>query len=248
MTEHTASTPPFDFWITAIDRLRADRLATALEAEGLTRRDRRLLDAVAAGTPLHSPKLRRLAERGWIARGEDAGSWTLTESGRAAKDRMDATAEGVRAQIAEVVSPEDYAVTVRSLENVARALGWEEGTPLPRRGRRHHGHRDGHGHGHGHHHGDGHGHSHHQGRGFGRGDGRPFEPGFGDGSDGGHGPRFDHDPGFGRDPHFGDDSGCRHDSGFGHRGHGRGHRGHGRAHRGGFGAPQVQHVHIHTHR
>ncbi|REJ04040.1 hypothetical protein DY023_17175 [Microbacterium bovistercoris] len=186
---------PFGFWITAIDRLMAERFATAFENEGLTRRDWRLLNVVAEGGDPHTPKIRRLAERGWITR--TSGTWQLTDSGRAAKERLGAVVDGIRAQVSDVVTPEDYAVLTASLENIARAFGYEEGKPLPRRHRGHHrGHRHG---GHGEHRFGPHGHGHHEHRAF---EGAPF-----DGDRRGHG----------------------------HWGHGRGH------------APQVQHIHIHTH-
>ncbi|MFE6734741.1 MarR family winged helix-turn-helix transcriptional regulator [Microbacterium sp. NPDC057650] len=153
------TTRPFGFWITAIDRLMADRFATAFENEGLTRRDWRLLNLVADGGDPQAPKIRRLAERGWVTR--TSGTWQLTDSGRAAKERLGAVVDGIRAQVAEVVTPEDFAVMTASLENIARAFGYEEGTPLPRRHRgEHRGHRHGgehrehrfgpHGRGHGH--------------------------------------------------------------------------------------------------
>ncbi|UJP09718.1 hypothetical protein L2X99_15140 [Microbacterium sp. KUDC0406] len=145
------SSHPFGFWITAIDRLMADRFATAFENEGITRRDWRLLNVVADGGDQHTPKICRLAERGWVTRTE--GSWQLTDSGRVAKERLGAVVDGIRAQVAEVVTPEDYAVMTASLGNVARAFGYEEGKPLPRRhrGRGRGEHRFGpHGRGHGH--------------------------------------------------------------------------------------------------
>jgi hypothetical protein len=138
------NTRPFGFWITAIDRLMAERFAAAFENEGITRRDWRLLNVVAEGGDPHTPKIRRLVARGWITRRE--GGWQLTDAGRDAKQRLGTIVEGIRAQVAEAVSPEEYAVMTASLENIARAFGWEEGKPLPRRNR--HGHRGGHRHGH----------------------------------------------------------------------------------------------------
>ncbi|ALX65878.1 MarR family winged helix-turn-helix transcriptional regulator [Microbacterium sp. XT11] len=148
---HTTDTPasprPFGFWITAVDRLLAAEFATAFEREGANRRDWRLLNVIDGTVPAHRPlrphKLRDLEERGWITReGED---WTLTDEGRAAKERLCAIADGIRATITDAVSPEDYETTVATLEKIATALGWEDGKPLPRRGRGGHGGRHGHG-------------------------------------------------------------------------------------------------------
>lgn len=79
-------------------------------------------------------KLRRLSERGWIA--EADGVWSLTGSGREAKERLGAEVRGIRKTVAEAVTPEDYATTVRSLERIAVALGWDPEAPIrPARGR-----------------------------------------------------------------------------------------------------------------
>jgi hypothetical protein len=192
---------PFGYWIKAVDRLMAAEFATAFEREGATRRDWRLLNvidgSVPAGRPLHPGKLRGLVERGWVTK--DGESWTLTDEGRAAKERLGAVVDGIRAQVADAVSPEDFDTTVATLEQIARTFGWDENTPLPR-GRR----GDGRGHAE-HHHGEHHGHGRRHGAPFGRGHGfgsdahecqHPHAHGEGRGRSHGHsfdrerGPRF----------------------------------------------------------
>jgi hypothetical protein len=151
----TTQTPrPFGYWIKAVDRLMAAEFATAFETEGASRRDWRLLNivdgTVPSDRPLHPGKLRGLAERGWIARESDG--WTLTDEGRAAKERLGAAVDGIRSTMTDAVDPDDLATTIATLEQIAKAYGWDENTPLPRgRG----GHR-------------------HEGRGFGRRHGHPF--------------------------------------------------------------------------
>ena len=217
------TTRPFGYWLKAADRLMAAEFAAAFDGEHASRRDWRILNIVdgtaQSDRPLNGNKLHRLVERGWVA--PDGDGWTLTDDGRAAKERLGALVDEIRTKVADAVSPEDMATTLASLEKIARAFGWDEETPLPR-GRRH-----------------GFGGPRH-GRGFPRGFGRPFGRGFGPGFGPGRG--FDGDPEHGRGrgfgPGFGPDADAAHDCrhsepGADHRGHGRpgrgdhGHRGHG---------------------
>lgn len=197
---------PFGYWLKAADRLMAAEFATAFEGEHATRRDWRILNIIDGTVPsprsLNGHKMHRLVERGWVV--ADGDGWTLTDEGRAAKERLGAIVEGIRAKVSDAVSAEEMATTLASLEKIARAFGWDEETPLPR-GRRH---------GFG---GPRHGH------GFPRGFGHPFGRGFGRGPEHGFGPDA------GRDADAAHH--CRHgEPGAEHRGHGRGHDEHGRGH------------------
>ena len=223
------SSRPFGFWLKAADRLMAAEFASAFEAEQASRRDWRILNVIDGTVPtdrprnghkLHGHKVRSLVERGWIV--ADGDGWTLTDEGRAAKERLGAVVDGIRAKVRGAVSDEEMATTLASLEKIARAFGWDEETPLPR-GRRHgFGERG-------------------EGRGFPRRFGRPFGRGFGPGRGFGHG----FGPGFGPGRGFGPDADQREDEcrpgerGHGHHGHpgfrdgehgergDHGHRGHG---------------------
>ncbi|WP_091227879.1 hypothetical protein [Microbacterium sp. 3J1] len=228
-TQNTDSPPrPFGYWLDAVDRLMAAEFASSFADEHADRRDWRLLNAVdgtvPARRPLNPHKLHSLVERGWVI--AEGDGWTLTDDGRAAKERLGAIVDGIRAKVGDAVSPEDLATTIASLEQIARAFGWDENTPLPRgrgRGRRH---------------GFGaHGFRHGFGRAFGP---RGFRRGFG------------HDHGPETDSGFADERGCEHRGhpghdrfsgqhdpehgegpGHGHRDFGHGHgdvRGHGHAH------------------
>lgn len=166
---NTQNTPPEErplgYWLTATDRLLAAEFARAFENEGITRRDWRLLNAVdgtvPTGRPVDDRKLGRLIELGWIAPAESG--WALTDDGRAAKERLGGVVDGIRTTVAEAVSPEEYATTIASLTAIARALGWDENAPLPRKHRGRDRDRDGHRR----HGGYGHRHGHRFGR-FGR--------------------------------------------------------------------------------
>ncbi|MFJ2504172.1 hypothetical protein [Microbacterium sp. NPDC087592] len=197
------TTRPFGYWLKAADRLMAAEFAAAFDGEHASRRDWRILNivdgTVTTDRPLNEHKLHRLVERGWVA--PEGDGWTLTDEGRAAKDRLGTIVDGIRAKVSSAVSDEEMATTLASLEKIARAFGWDEETPLPR-GRRH-----------------GFGGPRH-GRGFPRGFGRPFGRGFGHGS--AHGPGPDAEHGFGPDRDA--EHGCRHGEAVaGHHGHGRGH-------------------------
>ncbi|WP_144793538.1 hypothetical protein [Microbacterium paludicola] len=204
------STRPFGFWLKAVDRLMAAEFAAAFESFGLTRRDWRLLnridETVAADgpRPLSPHKLRRLLDIGWVT--DTDGTWTLTDEGRDGKERLAAVVDGIRAKVTDAVPAEDLATTMSTLEQLTRAFGWEEGTPLPR----------GRGRGHGHRLGDRHSGDRHP---FGR---HPHGHGFGPHGFGSHG--------FGPHGHHGEapygHDRCQHRAhAFGPRAHGHGHHG-----------------------
>lgn len=201
---------PFGFWLKAVDRLMAAEFASAFESEGITRREWRLLNVIDGAVPADAKHVRplpahkpaRLIELGWVTDAD--GSWTLTDDGRAAKERLGSIVDGIRAKITDAVPADDLATTMATLEQLARAFGWDEETPLPRgRGRRGF-----------------------NPDGFGQGRGHGFGPrGFGRE---GHGaPEFD-----GREHCLHGDHHAAHDTDHGHRGGPRahedhGHRGHG---------------------
>lgn len=146
MENHTDTAPkspssrPFGYWLRAVDGLIAREFAAAFEAEGVTRRDWRILsllsgDVVApeltARLERHGgKKLRGLIERGWVAQND--GIWTLTDEGRAAHARLGDVVAGIRAKVAGAVSDDDFATTQASLEMIARELGWNPDERMPR--------------------------------------------------------------------------------------------------------------------
>ena len=65
------------YWLKATGRLLAAEREALFEREGVTRRDWRILNLVSKGLPAHpragGPKMRKLVDRGWIARREGSG-------------------------------------------------------------------------------------------------------------------------------------------------------------------------------
>ena len=216
---------PLASWLKAAGRHLSAATDQALFAEGSNRREWRMLnliDGTAPGTkPGRMPRPGRaqiLIDRGWAAWSDDG--LALTDRGRAAKERLGAAVAEVREQGAAGITDDDYETTVRTLEQIARNLGWTEDAPLPR-GRRGHGRRRGfgsrgrgHGFGHGHRHGFGHG------RGFGHESARDHR------GRGGYDRDFRHDRGFGHGRHGFDHEFTRDHRGHGHDRHWRGHHAH----------------------
>lgn len=221
---------PIGYWLRVVDALLTREFAAAFEAEGVSRREWMLLSIIAGDDerPGFAERLARkgkklhvLEDRGWVAQGAD-GTWTLTDEGHAAKERLGGIVDGLRSRVAGAVSPDDFAITMTALEAIARELGWDEESRLPRHGFGPRGRR---GFGPGFRPGFG------PGRAFGPGDDSGFAPGEGGGFRPGHG------DGRGRVfPHDGERGGHPHGFGPRHGGrgcdpqHGRG-RGHQRAER-----------------
>lgn len=240
---------PLGYWLRVVDSLLTREVNEAFAAEGASRRDWMLLNALAgdADAPLFTPahrgrRLGEFVERGWVAETDDG--WELTDEGRAAHERLGAIVERLRERVAGAVSPEDYATMTASLEAIARELGWDEEQGMPRgrgfwRGR---GPGFGRGWGPGFARGFGHNHGHGFGPGFGRGFGpgfgRGFAPGYGRGYAPGYGfgpwqgyggwggfaPEYDPRQGYGPayDPRHGFGPDVDHPHHHGHPGHRRG--------------------------
>ena len=116
-------------------------METLFAADGITRRDWRMLNLLAgtARDERLADRLRakphalhRLAERGWV----EGAPPVLTDAGREARDRLEGQVSALRERIAGAVSSEDFATTLRSLEAIARELGWDESQPMPAAPRR----------------------------------------------------------------------------------------------------------------
>lgn len=141
---------PLGYWLRTVDRLLAGEFARAFAGEDLTRRDWRLMNLLdgtvpGSGSSEHgrgsghdfnrdhrghrTKRLQRLAERGWITKID--GDWHLTDSGREVKERLAVEVANIRATVADAVGPDDYDTTVRALERIAVALGWDPEAPLP---------------------------------------------------------------------------------------------------------------------
>ena len=213
--EHEASARagrPFGFWLKLVDRRLSEEMETLFAADGITRRDWRILNLLAGEVRderlaerlrAKPHALHRLVGRGWI----DGTPPEVTDAGREARDRLEEQVSALRERVAGAVSAEDFATTLRTLEAVARELGWDESQPLPRG---HRGGRRGHGGWHG-------GRRH----GFGGWHGEGHE---------GHGGGFGHRPGFGPRPGFGSQPNMQDVHVHVHLHEDRRHKGHGRRH------------------
>jgi len=212
---------PLGYWLRTVDGLITREFAAAFDGADIDRRDWMLLNALSGDVEMPSfserfarkgKRLRNLAERGWVEEQGD-GTWSLTDEGRAARERLGEIVDGIRSRVTEAVSPEDYATTMASLEAIALELGWEEGQRMPRRG---------------------------FGAGFRPGFGPGFRGGFAPGFRGGpgFGPGFR--PGFGPGHHEGHEGygprGAQHcDPHHEHGSHGHGSHGHDAHHHGHHG-------------
>ncbi|MGC5223531.1 hypothetical protein ACPW96_13190 [Micromonospora sp. DT81.3] len=185
------------------------------EADGLDRRDWMILNAIA-GTVDRGPvaarlqrggrRLRAFVDRGWVD--GSPGSWTLTDEGRMAFERLAAKVSEFRARVAGAVSPDDFATTLATLEAIAAELGEGDDDFGRRRGRRR-GFGPGFGWG-------------RDPRRFGRGFGPGFGPSHGHGvGPGSHGGEHGSDDRERHHPHHGHHHG--HDRHHGHPHHGHGH-------------------------
>ena len=154
-TDQTSDAPqarrPLGFWLKVVDRRISEEMEALFEADGITRRDWRMLNLLAGTAQdehlahrLHAKPqvLHRLVERGWVA----GFPPEITDAGREARERLETKVTALRQRVAGSVPPEDFAITMRSLEAIARELGWDETQPPPRGGRggrrfghRHHG-------------------------------------------------------------------------------------------------------------
>lgn len=200
-TNHTEpASRPLGGLLRSLDHLISRAFAEAFAAEGIDRRDWMLLNVLSgdhSGHGEHADRLaslvqrkgkrmRALADRGWVTRDED-GTWTLTDEGRAERDRLAETVDGIRSRIAGAVSPDEYTAMVASLEAIARELGgddpspwtWPTGRGVRHGGNRHHGFGPGHGFAPGHGpRGEGRRHGHHADRRTERAFERGFDSGF----------------------------------------------------------------------
>jgi hypothetical protein len=143
--QNTAPTDerPLGYWLRAVDGLLTREFATALEAEGVTRRDWMLLNVLSGDIDApglrdrlarKGKRLRGLEDRGWALEQGD-GTWTLTDLGRSEKERIGAIVDGIRSRVVAAVGDDEaYAALTTSLEAIARDLGWDENTTDRERG------------------------------------------------------------------------------------------------------------------
>jgi hypothetical protein len=130
---------PIGFWLKELDRLIEGTLERALAAEGVTRRDWQLLNALEPapapreqvietlrpfwGVEADEPDavLEGLIARGWALR-DPADRFSLSPEGDAARTVLLEKVKGLRAAIADGITPEQYNTTVDTLGRMAENL------------------------------------------------------------------------------------------------------------------------------
>jgi len=141
---------PIGFWLKLVDRLIDDGFARTLEEHGVTRRQWQLLNildtnaatgdqlsaairpflqgestSVEVGEPATAEEnLDELIESDWVVL--EGELYALTERGRTLFEKLRVIVAGMRDQVSEGVSAEDYATTLVTLERMATNLGWRD--------------------------------------------------------------------------------------------------------------------------
>ena len=132
---------PIGFWLKLVDNLIDEQFAKTLDEHGVTRMQWQLLNVlargaasvemldaavapflIADGATTSLDHLTELIESAWV----DATptGYELTERGHGALDRLTNVVAGQRTEMAAGVSEDEYLTTTRTLEQMARNLGW----------------------------------------------------------------------------------------------------------------------------
>jgi hypothetical protein len=140
---------PIGYWLRLVDNLIQDQFSRTLDEHGVTRIQWQLLNALASGphtaveldsatrpflagggTGSSAEHLTELIDSGWV---EATGSiYQLTERGNGARERLSNVVAGQRTAMAAGLTEVEYTTTIRTLELVARNLGWtDEPAPPP---------------------------------------------------------------------------------------------------------------------
>lgn len=130
---------PLGYWLRTVDDLTSQAFNEAFAAEGASRRDWMLLNALSGSVDVpglaeklarRGKRLAEFADRGWVA--EADGRWQLTDEGREAQTHLAGIVQKLRERVAGAVTPEDFAALTSSLEAIARELGWDENARMGR--------------------------------------------------------------------------------------------------------------------
>lgn len=130
---------PIGYWVRTVDRLIDDQFAAAAGDAGLTRRQWQILNVLAehpgAGTEVLARALAPFLAAGETPDEHFAGirelvtvrpdGLELTQAGRARLDQVrEHTVQQLHDRVASGITREDYETTLRTLEQIARNLGW----------------------------------------------------------------------------------------------------------------------------
>jgi hypothetical protein len=135
---------PIGYWLRLVDGLIDDEFARTLDEHGVTRMQWQLMNVLArgqasvemldaavkpylvAGGETTLDHLTELIESAWV----DAtpAGYELTERGHGALDRLTNVVAGQRTAMSAGVSEDEYLTTTRTLERMARNLGFRDET------------------------------------------------------------------------------------------------------------------------
>jgi hypothetical protein len=134
---------PLDFWLKLVDTLINLHFQTMLEEHGIVRRQWEMMRMLSRGRasqqdldmalapflPANEPgattaELSELGESGWLTQVD--GVYQLTERGLVVHQRLDDVFAQKNSDLAEGVSPGEYALVVSVLERIATNLGWRD--------------------------------------------------------------------------------------------------------------------------
>lgn len=139
-----AAPRPIGFWLKLVDRLIDEQFASTLEEHGVTRRQWQLLNVlnsepmtVAQLDATVAPFLRageddnessadhlaELVDSGWVSAGE---TYSITERGRSAFERLADVVAAQRTLTTKGLSQAQYDETLAVLERMAFNLGWSD--------------------------------------------------------------------------------------------------------------------------
>ena len=133
---------PIGYWLRLVDGLIDDQFAATLDEHGVTRMQWQLMNVLArgqasvemldaavkpflvAGGETTLDHLTELIESAWV----DATptGYELTERGHGALDRLTNVVAGQRTDMSAGVAESEYLTTIRTLERMARNLGWSD--------------------------------------------------------------------------------------------------------------------------
>jgi DNA-binding MarR family transcriptional regulator len=134
---------PLGYWLKLVDRLIDEQFASTLEDHGVTRRQWQLLNVLrnepateerldaavapflsADGGESSAEHLAELVDSSWVSLSN--GTYTITERGASALDKLSEVVSVQRTVVSEGVSPDQYEQTVTVLERMARNLGYTD--------------------------------------------------------------------------------------------------------------------------
>jgi DNA-binding MarR family transcriptional regulator len=133
---------PLGFWLALVDRLVEERFSAALDEHGVTRIQWRVLGVLASGPASAADlegalsdmppdadgtsageELAELVDSGWV---HSDGSYSITDRGSSAYDRLADVVDELRATLTAGLTDEEQAATAVALERMARNLGWSD--------------------------------------------------------------------------------------------------------------------------